>query len=1087
MKKPLMFALALLLAGSFALRAQGSGCSTPIAVTPAAPFFEDFEGGTIPECWTQSGPGNWTVGSGDQAGYNTAYAGEYNAVIQHQNRGTSTRLYTPLLDLSSIDSCVLNFWQVRRDWSGGVNWLSIYFRASVTDDWQLVYESTPTWNPMYDAMPHEVSVLMEWGETVVHLPAGGASSQVAFEFGDMCGHGLCLDNIYIGANLKCDISLASSDSSSITIQWDNNSTPDSMYRACCYSADGEVVGCILTSAGSATFTGLAPGTEYAFTVVPLCADSTMVAPVVAHFSTMCATVAIPFFEDFSVDAFMPLCWIKNSIYTHPPRIERGGEYFMDDWGYNMVFYGENDTNLVCLPRMADISSLRLSFWGYAWASGRHLDVGVLEDSVFVPVETVPIPGKSKSIFDEYVVYFDSYTGNGDRIALRAAPGTAIYIDNVSVDYADACYSPVASKVVSVDAVSATIQWTDPRNTNATYRVCYWTDGYAPDTLMVTGVNRAVFSGLKAGTRYAYSIETVCDSGTSPALRGFLRTSCGNLTIPYFEGFEDEQGCWDFPTGGVGIIKYWEAPVFSGGRMLRMNQQLGVSMVIAPDFYGVPVGNLQVKLWICPNTASVNPGYFSVGYVTDRSDTSTFVPLDTWSKSRFSGFEEVTVPMYGAPAGASIAFRQETIGWYVDNVRFDTIPDCVQPLRIEVDSVDVDALKVHVVGVSERYRVWWTDGQMADSADIDSADYVITGLAENTAYNVSAASLCDSVNTSAACDIIVRTGCNVKSIPFVDNFDTYPSGDQPWCYRIISGNALVAAERFGNQRNNRLCPYGQDDNYIVLPDFDQPTGNLQVKMALLGSAYALTDTFKVGYMTNISDTSTFVPLESWGASDFVRYGSARFLDVVVPMYYAPDDANIVFKSTSDDAVWWIDSVVVEPISSCLPPTHLRWTERGGDYVTVEFWGGQSGNYRVYIAGDAYSDSADIVGDNSYTFSGLPNTASYTYYTVSVVSDCGNELSVPVSINVITYGVGIDAVETTTFSLYPNPASGSVTVRWPDASGRWTVEIVDLNGRKIAEHTSTNIERTIDVSRLAPGAYFVRAISAGQAAVRKLMVR
>ena len=79
------------------------------------------------------------------------------------------------------------------------------------------------------------------------------------------------------------------------------------------------------------------------------------------------------------------------------------------------------------------------------------------------------------------------------------------------------------------------------------------------------------------------------------------------------------------------------------------------------------------------------------------------------------------------------------------------------------------------------------------------------------------------------------------------------------------------------------------------------------------------------------------------------------------------------------------------------------------------------------------------------------------------------------------VGIDAVDGSTVTLYPNPAATTVTISGVD--GQANVSVIDLNGCEVLRTTAT----TIDISALAKGAYFVRVVTAKGTAVRKLIVK
>ncbi|MBO4587272.1 MAG: T9SS type A sorting domain-containing protein, partial [Bacteroidales bacterium] len=86
---------------------------------------------------------------------------------------------------------------------------------------------------------------------------------------------------------------------------------------------------------------------------------------------------------------------------------------------------------------------------------------------------------------------------------------------------------------------------------------------------------------------------------------------------------------------------------------------------------------------------------------------------------------------------------------------------------------------------------------------------------------------------------------------------------------------------------------------------------------------------------------------------------------------------------------------------------------------------------------------------------------------------------------THSEGIDDVAAAAISLYPNPASSTVTLM--GIEGMATVTVVDMNGRETGKWTVSDGELTIDVTDMAQGAYFVRIVGEQVNAIRKLIVR
>lgn len=143
---------------------------------------EDFEGGSMPSGWTTSGPGTWTVGTGD---YNTttgAHGGTYNAKINHSTNGNETYLITPAYDFSGYSWVTLSFWYVNRSWSGDIDYLDVYYRVN-SGAWQSLFSTT--------------TAHATWSEQTISLPAGAlaANCQIGFKCTDDYGYGIGIDDV----------------------------------------------------------------------------------------------------------------------------------------------------------------------------------------------------------------------------------------------------------------------------------------------------------------------------------------------------------------------------------------------------------------------------------------------------------------------------------------------------------------------------------------------------------------------------------------------------------------------------------------------------------------------------------------------------------------------------------------------------------------------------------------------------------------------------------------------------------------------------------------------------------------------------
>ena len=128
------------------------------------------------------------------------------------------------------------------------------------------------------------------------------------------------------------------------------------------------------------------------------------------------------------------------------------------------------------------------------------------------------------------------------------------------------------------------------------------------------------------------------------------------------------------------------------------------------------------------------------------------------------------------------------------------------------------------------------------------------------------------------------------------------------------------------------------------------------------------------------------------------------------------------------------------------------------------------------------------EHQYQLTGLtPGTA----YVAKVRTACGDgQYSTYVSTSFSTASVGIDDVTAPACTIYPNPTSSATTISVSGISGKVRIAVVDMNGREVVAETldcAGDCAKTMDVDKLAQGAYFVRITGENANLVKKLIVR
>lgn len=168
-------------------------CETAISQYPYHEGFEGYDEETTLKdgCWQQEyvvvdsehGYGwDWEVVDADISTPATAPEGT-RKVIFYVGSGLTTKLISPIFDLSDLEKPILNFWHAQKEWFGDQNELRVYYKNSAEADWVLIKE----WIHSVD----------DWTEQTLDLPAPTSNYRIAFESVGNLGHATMVDDITI--------------------------------------------------------------------------------------------------------------------------------------------------------------------------------------------------------------------------------------------------------------------------------------------------------------------------------------------------------------------------------------------------------------------------------------------------------------------------------------------------------------------------------------------------------------------------------------------------------------------------------------------------------------------------------------------------------------------------------------------------------------------------------------------------------------------------------------------------------------------------------------------------------------------------
>ena len=444
-------------------------------------------------------------------------------------------------------------------------------------------------------------------------------------------------------------------------------------------------------------------------------------------------------------------------------------------------------------------------------------------TTFTPVQTLDVPYEYGS--DPIVVTFEDYTGDGTYIAFRNLDPSNTYasysVDDVTLDEIPTCPTPTALTVSDITMTTAVVAWTE--NGSAISWNIKLDDG-TTETTVLANSNPYTLTNLTAGTNYEISIQAICsESEVSPwrLPENFSTAFCDtadqciytfNLTDDYGDGWNN--GYLTVTQNDIAVATVTLSSGSSGTELVTLCDNSPVSLVWVTGQYPDEVGFTVLD----PNgtqifTANDMTAYTTHTFTTDcdgsgqtvTEPTVTTEPATAVSQTAATlhgtitnpddvtitaqGFEwkPVSAASYtvlsatGNTMSATInnltpstdytyrAFVTTASGTqYGDDVTFTTLEQGVEPCDVPTGLTYSDvtgesiAISWNAVANTEGYNIQYSpQGGSISSASTTTNSYTITGLAQNTTYQIQVQANCGDGNLSGWSDPITVTTTGIS--------------------------------------------------------------------------------------------------------------------------------------------------------------------------------------------------------------------------------------------------------------------------------------------------------------------------------------
>ncbi len=593
---------------------------------------------------------------------------------------------------------------------------------------------------------------------------------------------------------------------------------------------------------------------------------------------------------------------------------------------------------------------------------------------------------------------------------------------------------------------------------------YYSDSQNPDPLIIS----SAYTGTKAVNSWRPVMQLLSCSAPycpRPVIASLSQTH-ESVTVSWtgdsnnYEVNIKESAAIDWSATDIAVTGH--TYTFTG-----LQPSTSYSVRVRQDCNGIGYSEWVVDTVITDMLPCLPPDSLTTFGITNATATFDWVPfgLETlwdvhvWNTAGFDTIYTVsTHPVilggyipgvtYNASVRPLCGDANNIIGGWSDTLSFTTAT-CPDVMNLTAGEIGVNSLTLtwsaDPAAVSWVVEYGYTGFEHGSGiqAVVTMSSYVVTGLQEETSYDFYVRTMCD-------------TGWYSENWTYIAATTLYGGVecDEPTGVNaVVAGNAATVSWTAGAGNTSYELEYG-------------PHG--------------------FAHGTGMTQTATTAPVTITNLNYETQY------DVYVR----------AFCEQNASSAWSIvTSFTTEAQGSedCDPVTNLTAAEITENSAVISWTAGATGDEWEVVLTDAGGTmlSETRTREQHYQLNGLtPGTA----YIVKVRTVCGNDqYSAFMSTSFTTNSVGIDEVAEASCAIYPNPCwrsrpNGSnppmVTISVSGVNGKVKIAVVDMNGRTVASELlecSSDCTKTMDVDRLAQGAYFVRITGENVNMVKKLIVR
>ena len=376
------------------------------------------------------------------------------------------------------------------------------------------------------------------------------------------------------------------------------------------------------------------------------------------------------------------------------------------------------------------------------------------------------------------------------------------IDNLNISKFD-CVDKLSSVVTSDEAVNS-FNMTVTNNPLLHDSIHYFIMDPSGAVVAADTVYNVISSvvipitGLNENTTYAYNVGGFCNNGSTPYLKGYVTTKCGNVVVNQtvgleagFEGFangvslSDADPCWGMDGHEITTLPTWNTGCtpYSGTQALNLREEKTTTI-----YRNCSVAAGDYQFMVFANSTTPNG---KIALMT-RAMGST-----AWDTLRVQNVGSVYEPIV---AKVTLTEGIYDIGVYINSqaciygyVMIDDISlkavSAYTPSNLQVTNITDNSADISWIGYSDSHRVRLYDANNDVVIDTvmtnGNTNITVTGLTSSSNYQVKVNSIAaDGVTTSIEISKNFVTTC-VAAYSYFNDFESEVSLTRPTCWQFES--------------------------------------------------------------------------------------------------------------------------------------------------------------------------------------------------------------------------------------------------------------------------------------------------------------